>query len=84
MGKILFCNHCDLRIPSDNEVPQEIENTWVKWVNGLNIKIEITRSISIRKTILNIDMHLFSDASICGVCTKAYAVINQPNNINQV
>ena len=84
MGKILFCNHCDLRIPSDNEVPQEIENTWVKWVNGLNIKIEITRSISIRKTILNIDMHLFSDASICGVCTKAYVVINQPNNINQV
>ena len=83
MGKILFCNHCDLRILSDNEVPQEIENTWVKWVNGLNIKIEIPRSISIRETITNIDIHLFSDASINGVCTVAYRVIYQPNKISQ-
>ena len=55
----------------------------MKWVNGLNIKIEIPRSISIRETITNIDIHLFSDASINGVCTTAYAVIYQPNKINQ-
>ena len=54
--KILFRNLCDLRIPSDNEIPQEIENKWVKWVNGLNIKIEIPRSISIRETTTNIDI----------------------------
>ena len=40
IGKILFRNLCDLRIPRDNEIPQEIDNKWVKWVNGLNIKIE--------------------------------------------
>ena len=50
IGKILFRNLCDLRIPLDNEIPQEIEHKWVKWVNGLNIKIEIPRSISIRET----------------------------------
>ena len=83
IGKILFRNLCDLRIPWDNEIPQEIENKWVKWVNGLNIKIEIPRSISIRETITNIDIHLFSDASINGVCTVAYAVIYQPNKISQ-
>ena len=55
----------------------------MKWFNGLNIKIEIPRSISIRKTIANIDIHLFSDASINGVCTIAYAVIYQLNKINQ-
>ena len=81
--KILFRNLCDLRIPSDNEIPQEIENKWVKWVNGLNIKIEIPRSISIRETITNIDIHLFSDASINGVCTVAYVVLYQPNKISQ-
>ena len=81
--KILFRNLCDLRIPSDNEIPQEIENKWVKWVNGLNIKIEIPRSISIRETITNIDIHLFSDASINGVCTVVYAVLYQPNKISQ-
>ena len=83
MGKILFRNLCDLRIPWDNEILQEIENEWVKWVNGLNIKIGIPRSISIRKTIKNIDIHLFSDVSINGVCTVAYAVIYQPNKISQ-
>ena len=83
IGKILFRNLCDLRIPWDNEIPQEIENKWVKWVNGLNIKIEIPRSISIRETITNIDIHLFSDASINGVCTVAYEVTYQPNKISQ-
>ena len=75
IGKILFCNFYDLKIPWDKEIPQEIENKWVKWVNGLNIKIEIPRSISIRETITDIDIHLFSDASINGVCTVEYAVI---------
>ena len=46
IGKILFRNLCDLRIPWENEIPQEIEDKRVKWVNGLNMKIEIPRSIS--------------------------------------
>ena len=83
IGKTLFRNLCELRIPWDNEIPQEIENKWVKWVNGLNIKIEIPRSISIRETITNIGIHLFSDANMNGVCTVAYAVIYQPNKISQ-
>ena len=72
-----------MKILWDNKNPQEIENKWVKWINGLNIKIEIPRSISIREIIANIDVHLFSDPSINGVCTIAYAVIYQPNKISQ-
>ena len=30
IGKILFRNLCDLRIPWDNKIPQEMENKWVK------------------------------------------------------
>ena len=81
IGKILFRNLYDLRMPWDNEIPQEIENKLVKWVNGLNIKIEIPRSTSTRET--NIDIHLFSDASMNGVWTVQYAVIYQPNKISQ-
>ena len=44
---------------------------------------EIPRSISIRETITNIDRHLFSDASMNGLCTVAYAVVYQPNKISQ-
>ena len=62
---------------------QEIVNKWVKWVNDLNIKIEIPRSNSFRENIANIDIYLFSDASINRVCTVAYAVIYQPNKISQ-
>ena len=47
----------------------------------MNIKIEIPRSISIRETITNIDIHFLSDASINGVCPVAYAVIM--NKISQ-
>ena len=79
IGKILFRNLCDLKIPWEIEI--EIENKWVKWFNGLNIKIEIPRSIIIRETIKNIDIHLFSDASINEVCTVANAVTYQPNKI---
>ena len=42
-------------------------------------KIEFPRSISIRETVT----HPFSDASINGLCTVAYAIIYQPNNIMQ-
>ena len=83
IDKKLFRNLCYLRIPWDNEIPQEIENEWVKLANDLNIQIEIPRSISIRETITNIYIHLFSDASINRVCTIAYAVIYQPNTTSQ-
>ena len=55
----------------------------MKWVKDRNIKIEIRRSISIRETRTNIDIDLFSDASITGICTVAYVVIYQSNNISQ-
>ena len=55
----------------------------MRLVNGLNIQIEIPISNSFRETITNIDVHLFSDVSINGVCTVAYAVIYQPNKISQ-
>ena len=44
---------------------------------------EHQRSISIREPIANIDIQPFSDASINGVCSVAYAVIYQPNKISQ-
>ena len=72
-----------MRIPWNNEILHEIENRSVKWVNGLNIKIEIPRSNNIRETIQNIDIHLFSDVSINGVYPVAYAVIYHPNKISQ-
>ena len=84
VGKILYRNLCDLKIPWDKEIPKEIENKWVKWVESLNIKVEIPRTItSVREKLSHIDIHLFGDASAKGVCTVAYARIFQTNKISQ-
>ena len=83
IAKVLFRNLRDLRIPWDNQVPLEVENKRIKWVKGLNIKTELPRSISIREPMTNIEKHLFSDATINGVCTVAYPFIYKSNNISQ-
>ena len=49
----------------------------------MNIKIEIPRSGSIRKTRTDIYIHLLRDASINGVYTVGYAVIYQSHKISQ-
>ena len=60
------------------------QNQWLKWTGGLHDKVRLPRSISIkRKQISYIDIHLFSDASLTGVCTVAHAVVNQQNIFSQ-
>ena len=44
----------------------------------------MSRSISIRKTMRNIAIHLFNDANVNGVYIVEYAVIYRSNNISQV
>ena len=44
----------------------------------------MSRSISIRKTMRNIAIHLFSDANVNGVYIVAYAVIYRSSNVSQV
>ena len=68
IGKLLFQNFCFLRIPCDSK--KIIQNKSAKWIKGPSIKIEITKSISIRGTITNIDIHLISDASIAEACKQ--------------
>ena len=84
VGKILYRNLCELKIPWDKEIPNDIESKWIKWVKSLNLKVEIPRAITISTgEITFIDIHVFSDASSNGVCSAAYATICQNNNITQ-
>ena len=77
---MIYQNVCNLKIPWDKEIPRENQNQWLKWTRDLHDKIKLSRSIPIKgKQIPYIDMHLFSDASLTGVSTVAYAVVNQQN-----
>ena len=84
LGKIIYHNLCDLNVPWDKEIPIDIQTQWLKWVTGLKTEVKIPRSIPIKnEPITKIDIHLFSDASIDGVCTAAYTVVYQPNKVSQ-
>ena len=76
---------CDLKVPWDKEITIDIQTQWLKWITGLKTEIKIPRpSIPIKnEPITEIDIHPFSDASIDGVCTVAYAVVCQPNKVSQ-
>ena len=60
------------------------KNQWLKWTRSLHDKIKLSRSIPIKgKQICYIDVHLFSDARLTGVCTVAYEVVSQQNIFSQ-
>ena len=81
---MIYRNICDLKIPWDKQIPSENLNQWLKWRRGLHDKIKLPRSIPINgKQTSFIDIHLFSDVSLTGVCTVAYAVVIQQNIFSQ-
>ena len=82
--KTIYRNLCDLKVSWDKDIPIDIQTQWLKWITGLKSEIKIPRSISIKNnSITEIKIHLFTDASIDGLCTVAYAVVYQPNKVSQ-
>ena len=61
-GKVIYQNVCDLKVPWNKEISRENQNEWLKWTRDLH---KVTM-------ISYIDIHLFIDASLTGVCTIAY------------
>ena len=81
---MIYRNVCDLKTLWDKEIPRENQNQWLKWTIDLHDKIRLLRSIPTKgKQMFYIDIHLFSDASLTGVCTVAYIVVNQKNISSQ-
>ena len=76
LGKIICRNLCDLKASWDKEIPIDIQTQWLKWITGLKAEIKIPSSIPIKnEPITEIYIYLFSDASVDGVCTVAYALV---------
>ena len=71
IGKILYREVCKLKIPWDETVTSSIKQKWDKWKLDIETKIEIPRSISLKKeSVTMVDLHLFGDASVLGCCTS--------------
>ena len=85
IGKILYLEVCELKIPWDEVVPLPIKQKWDKWKLDIETKVEIPRSVPLKKkSVAMVDLHVFGDVSVLGCCAAAYVVVHQPSNVNQV
>ena len=80
LGKVIYSELYDEKIPWDAEAPKHLKNKFVKWMRGtLSFKTEIPRSVAPNKeSITAVDVHVFGDASIVATCAVVYAVVHQP------
>ena len=85
IGKGIYRELCDKKLPWDTEIPQILKKKIKKWVNDItNILIETPRSIlTHEESITSVDLHVFGDASVVANCAAVYAVVNQPSAVNQ-
>ena len=84
IGKILYCDVCEHKIPRDEVVPLPIKQKWDKWKLDIETKVEIPRSIPLKQeSVTMVDLRVFGDASVLGCCAAAYVVVYQPSSVNQ-
>ena len=75
IGKKLYREICESKLQWDESVPQTIKLKWEKWKLDILNKVEISRSLTLKKeTINSVDLHIFGDALILGYRAVAYAV----------
>ena len=65
LGKIIYRNLCNLKVPWYKEISIDIQTQWLKWITGLKAEIKIPNSNPIiNEPLTEIDINLFSDATI--------------------
>ena len=83
-GKVVYRELCELKLPWDKIIPNQVIKVWEKWESTLPSKIKVPRSIPSPNTPLNaIDIHVFADSSIIGTRAAAYTVTHQSGHVNQ-
>ena len=80
LGKIVYRESCELKLPWDQEIPTQLIKKSNKWLTSSPYKITIPRSIPLPDANINhADIHVFGDSSIMGTCAAAYAAVFRPN-----
>ena len=77
---------CDDKVPWHAEVSLGLKSKIEDWVRDINsVKTELPRSIGLaHESITAIEFHVFADASIVADFAADYAVVYEPNSVNQV
>ena len=84
VGKLLYREVCERRLPWDQKVPESIAKQWNKFQESLSDQVQVPRSLAaFQETIEAIDLHAFGDTSGAGTAAAVYAVVHQASGINQ-
>ena len=84
VGKMLYREICDRKIPWDKQLPLDLIAKWSVWHSELPDKVEFPRSlVNFREDINDIKLHAFGDASGKGVAAAVFVVIEQPSGVSQ-
>ena len=84
VGKIVYQDICDQRIPWDVRVPEKLAERWNKFEKSLSSMVQVPRSLpAFRAPITAIELHVFGDTSGARTAAAVYAVVQQPSGTNQ-
>lgn len=84
VGKLLYREVCDSRLPWDEKLSDRIGQEWLKFVRSLPNKVEVLRSIPrFKEPIEGVQLHVFGDTSGVGTSAAVYAVITQASGVSK-
>jgi hypothetical protein len=84
VGKFIYREVCDQKLPWDKEIPQQLSTRWQKFQQNLPEKLDFPRSLtSLEEPIEAVDLHTFGDTSKDGTSATVYAVVHQKSGISQ-
>ena len=72
-AKTLYRQACEDNLPWDKQLPESLAKQWIKWQRQLPESISVPRCVSM-KTVKDIQLHGFGDASKDGCCVTIYVV----------
>ena len=84
IGKQLYRDICDSKIPWDTQLPGSLLKRWKEWNATLTENFTVPRALApYRQPVLSLTLHAFGDASAKGVSAAVYAVVHQDHGVTQ-
>ena len=83
-GKIIFRDVCKTKLPWDADIGESLNRRWKAWGRSLPQEETVPRPIvKRREPVLNVELHVFGDASTQGVGAAVYSVVRQRSGNTQ-
>ena len=82
IGKQLYRDICDDKIPWDTQLPGPLLKRWKDWNSALTENLTVPRALApYHQPISSLALHAFGNASAKGVSAAVYAIVHQDQGI---